>query len=75
MRRVLRSGKAESSIDRLRCQVINVPPLPALDDLNVPVAMSFREKAGRHPAAFPLREAVVLAAEEVAGMHGDEIQE
>lgn len=72
---VLRAGKTESGIDRLCRQVIDVPALPTLDDLDVPVAMGFREKASRHSAAFPMREAVILAAEKVAGMHGDQIQE
>lgn len=72
---MLRSGETESGIDRLRRQVVNMPLLFALDNLDIPVAMRFPEKAHRHLPARSLREAVILAAQEVAGMYGDEVQE
>jgi hypothetical protein len=39
------------------------------------VAKRLVEKPCDQPAALPLREAMILPAQEITGMHGDQIQE
>src|SRR6266851_4273210 len=72
---VLRVGPFERLIDRLRGQVVDVPPLTALDHLKMAVAISLLEKSGEKRTPVAPREAAILAAKEVAGVYRDQIEE
>ena len=66
---------AQRLVDRLRGQVIDMPAVAALDHMDVLALGSFLEQLRDQGASLPAGEAVILPAQEVAGMHGDQIEE
>jgi hypothetical protein len=72
---VLRIAAEDGDIHRPRCQVVHMASLAALDHFHVVEAESLLDEPVGQLAAVALDEAAELAAQEVTGVHGDQIQE
>jgi hypothetical protein len=72
---VLRIGAPYRSIDWLGDQVINMPPLSALDHAQMMKPGRLFNEARGHRPAVAARELAVLPAQKIAGMDSDQVEE
>ena len=72
---ILRVGVAEEPVDRLGEEMIDVESLAVVDGFDMPGIVGLFEKASGEKAFVPVDEVVELAAQKVAGVGRDKIQE